>query len=150
MAILVIEGRFIWTSDGTWLESRASHRQYTKAMYWGLRFSASARGIVVIESSSLSDTRDMVEVLGRWLGKQSHPEAWRRPNPERGDWGQRTSRDWMLHLLMGFETLGPTLAGRIVDRYPRPLAWTVTTEDLCQVEGIGKLRAERLIGALGD
>jgi Holliday junction resolvasome RuvABC DNA-binding subunit len=57
-----------------------------------------------------------------------------------------------VHLLQGLEGVGVDLAGKIIDHFGRaPIRWEddVTVEELCKIDGIGKLTAERLIVALG-
>jgi Holliday junction resolvasome RuvABC DNA-binding subunit len=60
------------------------------------------------------------------------------------------SRDWALHLLQGFEGIGPDLAAAIFDHFEGvPFRWNVEgAKGLMEVPGIGKGRAEKLWGAL--
>ena len=75
---------------------------------------------------------------------------------ESGEWpsirGTRDSRSWALHLIQGFEGIGPTVAGAIFDHFGGvPFRWNVDgVEELMGVKGVGEKRAKALWRALED
>jgi len=53
------------------------------------------------------------------------------------------------HILQGFPGVGPELAGRMVDHFEGvPLTWTHAIDELMEVEGVGKKKAEGMVNAL--
>lgn len=145
IAVLVVEGWPTWTLDGEWIERGW---KWTRRQHRGLLWSVRAKGIWVETTADVHDTADLCRDLEKWAAKDRHSSLDRRPGPA-GMWGKATTRDYALHVLQGFDGVGPELAGRIVDHFGRlPIGWLVTADDLEEVSGIGKVRAKRLIGAL--
>jgi excinuclease UvrABC nuclease subunit len=53
---------------------------------------------------------------------------------------------WGVHFLQGIDGIGPEVAGRIYDHFGKvPLAWECQLEDLLEIEGVGKVRAAKLL-----
>jgi ERCC4-type nuclease len=51
---------------------------------------------------------------------------------------------------MGLDKVGPELADRVLDKFGGvPGEWTVTVEELMEVPGIGRKKAEAMMGAFG-
>lgn len=145
VAVLVVEGRFTWTVDGEWVEQGW---RWTRRQHRGLLWSVRSKGIWVETTTDAHDTADLCRDLEAWAKKDRHQSLDHRPGPV-GAWGKATTREYALHLLQGFDGVGPGLAGRIVDHFGRlPIGWLVTASELEEVAGIGKVRAKRLIGAL--
>lgn len=144
LAVLAIEGRFEWTTDGEWLTShgkwdRLKHRQYL--------FSLFARGMWVVETRDQADTVEVCRELERWARKDKHRSLDKRPGCS-GEWGRPTSKEFGIHLLQGFDGVGPELAERIWDHFDGvPLQWAVGKEGLEEVDGIGPTRAKRMLEA---
>lgn len=148
VAILVIEGRFKWTSDGHLADAYAS--RFTRTQLRRYLAGIHAAGIWVDRTDTLTDTIDAVHDYMGYFDKSQHLSLHRRPGPEgSGIWGKPSSRDWQLHLLQGFEGVGPTTAAAILDEFGGvPLQWSVTKKKLAGVKGVGKKRVEMLWGAL--
>lgn len=145
IAVLVVEGRPTWTIDGEWVEQGW---RWTRRQHRGLLWSVRAKGIWVETTSDAHDTADLCRDLEKWAAKDRHQSLDRRPGPT-GLWGKATTREYALHVLQGFEGVGPELATRIVDHFGRlPIGWLVTAAELEEISGIGKVKAKKLIGAL--
>ena len=147
-AWVVVEG---WPKVGG--DGRLVEKQYgrgwsegqLRAVLWG----AMARGVKVDRTRDIAGTVTWVRGMVEWSRKAKHQSGIARPGPV-GMWGSRDSRDWGIHLLQGLDGVGPELAGRIWDRFGGvPWRWDVGVEDLMQVEGVGKKKAEKMIRALG-
>jgi len=144
--ILVIEGRPMWSDTGEMLGTRG--RGVSLGGWWGIMCSVQARGIWVLTTGSLDETGVLLSYLPMWFAKPRHAIMDNRHGPV-SPWGHASSRDWALHVLQGFEGIGPEVAGAIYDHFGGlPLRWTVTEKDLLQVKGIGKGRARKLLAAL--
>ena len=102
-----------------------------------------------VETGSISDTVSYVERSSHYIGTDGGDRLF-RPNPTRGAWGTRSSRDWSIHLLQSFPGIGPTTAAAIYDTVGIPFQWSVTESDLTSIPGIGKATAQRLLAALAD
>ncbi len=56
-----------------------------------------------------------------------------------------------MHVLQGFDGVGPQLAGRIYDEFKRmPLRWDVTREELAAVHGLGPKKLEALMKVIPE
>lgn len=145
IAMLVVEGRFTWTCDGEWIEPGY---RWTRRQHRGLLWSVKSRGIWVEATSNAEETADLCRDLEAWARKDRHSSLDHRPGPV-GMWGKATTREYASHVLQGFEGVGPELANRILDHFGRlPIGWMVTAADLEEIQGIGKVKAKKLIGAL--
>jgi ERCC4-type nuclease len=116
--------------------------------------SLQAAGIWVEMTDDLSDTVAAVQHLVRWCAKDraKHRSLVTRPAAPKNEWGVVSSRDYALWFLQGLEGIGPDAAAKILDHFGgMPIRWAdgVGVEQLCQVDGIGKPTAEKLIVALG-
>lgn len=144
--MLCIEGRPQWTEDGMWLGrtrwSRASHFGYL----WGVR----ARGVWVEYTDSPAETAALVTMWERWVNKPEHGSLVVRGGPPAPAWGKASNvefQEWMLQSMPG---VGAKVAHAIVETLGCPLAWKVGVEELMSVPGIGKVRAEKLIGVFDN
>jgi ERCC4-type nuclease len=73
-----------------------------------------------------------------------------RPKQVSNEWGQTTSRGYGIFLLQSFPGIGPKVAAAIYDHFGGvPMHWSVTAADLAAVPGVGRVRADSLLGALG-
>lgn len=65
-------------------------------------------------------------------------------------WGTPTNREFAVYVMSSLPGVGVELAGRIWEHFGRiPFVWEVSVEELCEVQGIGKKKAEKMIAALG-
>ena len=143
IAILLVEGRLKWTSDGVLSTSRS---KWTRAEHHGMLFSIQSTGIWVNSSADLTDSREYLTLLERWFMKENHKGIMTRPKPTTL-WGTRTDRDWAIHAIQSVDGVGPEMAGRIFDKFGLPFECKVTVAELMTVDGIGKGRAEKIVRA---
>lgn len=141
--VLLVEGRPRWSaSTGRLLDVPVA---ITRDALRGVLWSAQQRGIWVCTTASLTETVDMLVHLRRWLAKRRHTSFDARPASS----AAVGSRAWGAHLLQSFPTVGPVLAGHVVDHFGRPpLQWSCTRDELAAVRGIGPGRASLLLSAL--
>lgn len=144
-ALVLVEGEYVWTNDGHWVDDPS----FTRAGWWGLVWSlVFEHGVGVLQVAGLEETVAAIRRFVAWCQKPSHVSLTRRPKAQ-GAWGRPDAREWAIHLLQGLPGVGPELAARIVDHFGRvPLAWTCSEHDLQRVPGIGPKRASELYRAL--
>lgn len=142
VAILLIEGRGRWTTDGeliyeygSW--NKSSHRRYL--------LSVRAKGIWVEQVDSIAETIAFIGDVKAWADKPVHHSTRMVPAAKKDGWGRITSRDYLIHLIQALPDVGPELAIRIVDMFGCPFRLTVTKEQLMTVHGIGKGKAQQII-----
>jgi ERCC4-type nuclease len=140
IAILLVEGRLKWTSDGQLSTSRS---KWTRAQHLGLLFSIQSTGLWVNSSQDIQESLAYLSQLESWMMKKKHAGIMTRPKPTTL-WGTRNDRDWGIHVIQSFDGIGPGVAGAIFDRYGVPLRWTVSKEDLESVAGVGPKRARKM------
>jgi len=146
IAVLIVEGKMLWSTEGYLL----STRQFTKAQLLGVLFSVQMTGAWSLQTETLGDTSLVVKSLETWLSKDRHGSLRTRPKAQ-GSWGTADNREWGIHLLQSFSGIGAEVAGRIYDSFGGvPLAWTVDEVDLMTVPGVGPVRATRMIDSLGE
>lgn len=144
VAMLLIEGQPQWTNDGELIGNGYGQR-FTLTQHRGLIFSVLARGIGVLHSSGLNDTAGLIRSYETWLKKTPKRSSLDvRPGPV-NVWGNAENRDYQRHLLQGLPGVGPELADRVIERYGLPWAWTITEDDLVEIEGVGKKRAGQMM-----
>ena len=144
--VLIVEGDWGWTRTG---ESSAVPG-LLKAQYDGFCLSIQHHGWWILDSRSMDDTKRMVGQIESWWAKGNHASLYQRPK-SRAAWGTHRNREWGIHFLQGVDGIGTGLAGAIYDRYGVPLRWTVDEDAMMQVEGIGRVKARKIIGCLeGD
>lgn len=142
--VLVVEGDWGWTRSG---DSRIVPG-FLRAQYDGFCLSIQNHGWWILTTDSMAGTATLIRQVQNWFQKGSHNSLAGRPN-HRGLWGTASNRDWAVHLLQSFDGIGVEQAGRIWDHFEGvPLAWTVDKDAMMGVPGIGKGRAEKLMGAL--
>lgn len=147
IAILLVEGRLRWTTDGVLSTSRS---KWTRAQHLGLLFSIQSTGVWVNSAESLLESREYLSHLEKWMMKGDHKGLLTRPKPQT-IWGNRDDRDWACHTIQSVDGVGPEMAGRIFDKFGLPFTCSVTVEELMTVEGIGRKRAEKIVRAFnGD
>lgn len=145
IAVLVLEGRGVWTTEGElahgWGQgwTRSQHRRYL--------CSIRARGIWIEHTDGLDDTVGFLRDLRAWAAKPKHHALAQRDGPPKNSWGQVTSRAWQVHMVQGIDGVGPELAERIVDTLGLPFQLVATEDDLMRVHGVGKVTARRIVRA---
>lgn len=143
-AALVVEGQIPWTRDGL-----LADRRWTRKQYRGLLWSVQQKGVWVMTSSDHADTAEVIEGFAEWTCKERHTALEGRGGAPRDVWGKRSPKAIKLWVLQAIPQVGPQLAERIVDHFGGvPLKMTCTAEELMEVPGIGRKKAEGLIRAL--
>lgn len=146
LAVLMIEGRIRFTTDGQIVDS---YMRWTRTQHRGLVRSVQSKGIWVESTDTVSDTVEAVLDLRRWCDKPRHNSLDRRPKPT-GAWGKASQRDFALHLLQGVDGVGPVVAEAIIDQFGKvPWTWECSYEQLLAVPGVGPGVASKLWEALG-
>lgn len=144
--VLLREGPIRWTEDGFLL---SSNRSWTRSQDDGLLWSLQLHGCWLAHTSDLADTVAWLQRFQRWLLKKGHNQLLTRTTPKPGQWGTRGSKEWGVHFLMGLEGVGYERAERIWEHFGGvPMKWTVGVEELCEVEGIGRKTAEKILDAI--
>lgn len=148
-AFVMVEGYGQWTEDGELLGTD-DYQRFTLDQLLGLFYSIMFEfGMPVLWLRDINATINALGVLDHWAHKTKHSSLKQRPGPDRDTLGRITQRAWALHLLQGFPSIGPELAGRVLDQFEAvPLTWTVSEDQLICVPGIGKLTAKRMYEAL--
>jgi ERCC4-type nuclease len=150
--ILVLEGQPAWATSGYLVgHDYGQGASFSQSQLRSLILSAYHElGILTLWTTGLSDTIACVEALAQWGAKDKHNSLFTRPGPVKLT-RRFSERDRAVHILQGFDGIGPELAGNIYDYFGRiPLRWDITPEQMMEVDGIGKGRAEKLKGALGE
>ena len=146
MSLLIVEGELEWTNDGEMLGNRR-WKSITRDRFDGVMWMVQSDGTWVCFTRDLAETIRVVKHFEVWAGKARKGLSTR--GQVAASWGKPDSRDFQIHLLCGFPGVGPELAGRIVDRFGGvPWTWRVTLEELCEVPGVGKRKAEQMMGVV--
>lgn len=146
VAVLIVEGRLKWSSDGV-LMGRDFGQPWTRTAHRNLLRSVQAEGVWVESSDDTADTVVAVLEMQAWCGKK-HTALLRRPGAT-SPWGKAGNAEWASHFLQGLDGIGPELAKNIIEKFGRvPLSWDVTADELKSVPGVGPKKAQQMIGAL--
>lgn len=146
--MVVIEGVGRWGDEGELLSryGRGVTRAGLRKLLWSVR----NEGVWIEWSDGLDDTIEVVGAFEAWCGKRGHGSLRQRPGV-RSVWGTTDSRDWVEHFLQGLPGVGAELARRMVDHFDGcPVGWKegVGAKELMEVEGIGKVKAGKMLEAL--
>jgi DNA excision repair protein ERCC-4 len=95
--------------------------------------------VPVIYSKGKEDTKDIILMIGR------QEETCVDVVPLRGGYRPKRLKSRQLYILQGLPKVGPTVAKRLLERFRSVSnATNATVEDLLQVEGIGRITAEKI------
>lgn len=161
MAMVIVEGKMRWSTDGELVSGPASHakssangRPWTKKQIAGVLWSIQAKGVWVYYTDSLDETIQAVQMFADWSAKDVHTGLESRGGPKGDGWGRVQRIDWQRHLLMGLPGIGRELATRILNTIGMPLGpkWENTEAAFNEVEGMGpkKIKAVMEILLEGD
>jgi len=145
-ALLVMEGRPQWTSDGHLLDldySRWSRSQVRNL----LRTVRLTHGVDVEWSEDVQDTLAIVEELEGYWRKSVHRSLFTRSKDGalKDDWGKFSRRDFARYFLQGIPGIGPVTAEGIFDYFGRvPLEWICSRQEMGKVYGVGPKTVEQL------
>lgn len=141
--VLIIEGRVQWTLDDEMM-TKGYGRAWTKNQWRGFIWSIQNRGIWIHYTDDIGDTDSTLCAMEGWFTKDKHTALDRRPGPM-SLWGHPSNEDYQRHLVMGLPGVGPELADRIVKHFDGvPFGWRITEDELTQVKGVGKKKAEQI------
>lgn len=145
--LLIVEGYGIWTEDGALVDT---YRRFTRQQFYSTVWSAAFQfDIEVFQVRDINETIQVLQSIETWANKPKHVSLLRRPGPKRASWGTVSNKDYSIHLLQSFPGVGVELAKRIVDRFGKaPIRWEIDVDELTKVAGIGKKKAERILGVL--
>jgi DNA excision repair protein ERCC-4 len=95
--------------------------------------------VPIIYSRSKEETKDIILMIGR------QEEACMDVVPLRGGYRPKRLKSRQLFILQGLPKVGPTVAKRLLEHFGSVSnAMNATMEDLTQVEGIGRITAEKI------
>ena len=143
--MLLIEGELEWTNDGEMIGRRFGAK-ISRERFDGVLWTVQNAGVWVTATRDLAETIRVVQHFEQWCRKPRR-RAGTRPAVS-GAWGTPDNHDYQVHLLSGLPGVGPELADRIIATCGMPFVWRVGLEELMTVDGIGKKRAEAILGAI--
>lgn len=164
LGVVVIEGRVKWTDDGfammngQWTgragtrtgKTQQATRDWTYAAHQSTMWSIQSAGYWIANVADRGECILWLSHFERWAAKERHSILGNRPKAK-GAWGKADNREWGVHLLQSFQGVGRGVAEKVYDHFGGvPMQWTVGVEGLMDVEGIGKVRAREMIGALKE
>ena len=95
--------------------------------------------VPVIYSRSKKDTKDIFMMIGR------QDETYMDVVPLRGGYRPKRLKSKQLFILQGLPQVGPMLARRLLERFNSvSKVMNASTDELTEVEGIGKVSAEKI------
>lgn len=139
--LLIVEGMPKWGLEGELIGR--DYGQWNQAKHQGQLWSLQAEGVWFQNTSGLDDTVGTIKRFRDWTNKVSHQSLSRRAGPV-SVWGSLDNIDFVRHMVMGLDDVGPELAARIVGDLGCPFGWVVGKKDLEKVKGIGKKKAEKI------
>lgn len=150
IAVLVIEGRFRFSADGQL--PRQWGRQWTQKQIRGILWSMQAEGVWIAEVDNATQFARYVNMLRDWVSKPRHRFGDRRTFAPKELWGStRDNKDFGTWVLQGLPGIGPEIAERIWDHFGGlPWEWSVSREEMMEVEGVGEKTVEKLWKVMGN
>lgn len=147
--VLMLEGRVRVGGNGAIDLGNSYGRPWTESALWGHLLGLQFSGVQVVCSDDITHTARLIRIMHHWSQKEKHYAMQGRESIA-SPWGTPTNREFAIYVLSSLPGVGVELAGRIWDHFGRiPFGWLVGVEELCQVPGIGKKKAEKMIAALG-
>lgn len=142
--ILVLEGRPKFTASGV-LANEDRYPSFRLSTLQSIMLDAAINyGVATFWTDDLASTARFLERVSEWVNS-THASLSKRPR-ERSDYERDTKRDRAAFLLQGFQGIGPSLAYAIYDSFDGvPLHWSVTPQELENVDGLGPKRVNTLL-----
>lgn len=149
--VVLIEGdpEFIGNgADAALVQRWKKGRTWTRGAIWAIEWDLRSRGVDVVWVRGLGETIAWLELTDKWWGETRAHALSRRPAAPT-QWGTAMSWEWGAWVLQGFPGIGPELASRIMGKFGRlPIRWTCEPDELAEVDGISKMRAEKWVREL--
>lgn len=139
-AVLLVEGRWMWSSSGVSMIDPTVSKDFIRGVLWSVQ----GEGLWISESDGVDDSIQVLGGLEKWAKRKHHRLTMRRlPGPK---W-EEGSKEFWVHFLQGLDTVGVERAVSIVDWFGGcPDLWRVTVDELMEVPGVGKGTAEKIVG----
>lgn len=149
-SVLILEGNFIWTTEGKLATGYSP--QFTKTSLRSIITGIQIQGILFHSSTDIRDTVNLIHNVSTYLSKSDHSSLSRRPKTDlKNSWGRVTNEAFAIHLLQSWPGIGPNTAKAIFNHFGKvPLLWETSMEELQSISGIGKDTARKLIESLAD
>lgn len=144
VAVLVLEGRGRWTTEGELIFPHSQQR-WTRSGHRRLLCSIQARGVWVQTTDDVADTVACIRDVEAWSRKSSHNATKSRPAAKRDGWGRIDDHGYLVHFTGGLPDVGPVKGAAIVDSLGCIFELKVSEEQLRRVHGIGKVGARKII-----
>lgn len=129
--VLLIEGRWMWSTSGVSMVDSTVTRNYVRGVLWSVQ----SEGLWLVESDNIDDSIGVLRGLEKWAKRKHHRLTLRRePGPK---WGEG-SKEWGVHFLQGIDGIGVERAVAIWEHFGGlPDLWRVSEEELRAVPGVG-------------
>ena len=140
---LIVESMFVTTIDGNYAEAQLSVSTLHSII---AKFHAHNVGFLPTQSprSTVTCCLSVSHYIASGKSGVLH-----RPKQVTNEWGQSNSKSYGVFLLQSFPGIGPKVAEAIYDHFNGvPIQWAVNAGELALVPGVGRKRAEALVGAL--
>lgn len=144
LPIVVIEGRMKWAGENLILKNAWKMKAWTRQAMTGRELTLMSRGIHVMHTDDFIGTVKVITNAYRWSQHASHETATSRPKPY-GHWGSIRNRDFQIHMLTSLPGIAKKTAETILDTIGFPLTIGVTVDELCEIPGIGKQTATKIV-----
>lgn len=128
-------------------------RPWMGVQYRGVLLGIASRGVHVLTTRDEPETIERVVELERWSRKARHESAKGRGAAPSDVFGKRGMREYGVWLLQSLPGVGVEMAGRIWDHFggvPVQMREGVGVKELCEVDGVGKVTAKRVLSVFGD
>lgn len=147
--VIIIEGEWRYTNDGLWMDGwkGSGHKLWSREAIQQIEFGLQSKGLWIRYAKTTQELATLVSTLLMWTEKDSHGKLVTRPGLM-AMWGTPQNRDYQIHLLTGLPGVGIELANRILDSLGMILGRTVTVDQLMTVQGMGKVKAEKIAKAI--
>lgn len=146
LAVLMLEGQPRFTTEGMLIRERSDKRNgWTKSQHRNYLHSVQLQGIQIVQTDSIGDSINYLLDLQVWTNKIDHDSLNTRPGPTGSGWARVTNVDYQIHMLTGLPGIGPKLAKAILAKTGMPFMMTTTLDELMEVPGLGKKKAESIL-----
>lgn len=147
VAILMVEGKGSWTSEGSLIRPFNGKRHpWNKATHHNYLASVQLRGVQVHTTDNLDDSIRFLEGLERWSNKDGHTGLDSRPAAMTTPWASVENVDYQRYLYQSLPGINIVRATALQEHLGMIFSLRVSEEDLMTVPGIGKGLAKKIVG----